>query len=355
MESIQLFIKESLENKEPVILILDENRKSDIMDKIEQLKKDINISELVDQNFITILSSSERYFLDDHFGISNFKNDFNDMLIQLSRVLEENLGRIRVYCKLSAFQINKIMYNLNKFEEYPNSNSKYDIQVLYVLDNEDLSTLNKIQLSWLFKSYQLRGKSINFDPLINPLLESHIILLYDSISDLNTALSRYVNEGLKRDEICIFASVNKSNDFFMKNFQSKIINFDENVVKGNFIIYDLAPYYVHALNENLDRFDELLKDCINRAHKSNSKDNNDKNIRLIVDCAPLLLKNRHFHESIKLEQWWDSKRIKGSCLCPYPKEVFASIPNKYCFSDIIDRHDIAVDCKGNVILEHHLQ
>ena len=179
--------------------------------------------------------------------------------------------------------------------------------------------------------------------LISPPYNGHIILLYENESDLDNAMATYINEGLKRDQLSVHASVNLNNRDYIENFSSHITNYHENIEKGNLVLIDLALYYVHAMVGNLGPFNKLKEDIVNIADKDSNR--KDKHIRLTTDCATLLFKNQHFNECILLEEWWHQEPFPGSCICPYPKFLVNQFPYNAYISRLFHQDDVII-CKN---------
>jgi len=193
---------------------------------------------------------------------------------------------------------------------------------------------------------------MNYDALIDPSANMHVILLYDKQDDLDKAVSTYINEGLKRGQICIHASVSLANESYLENFSSQITNYQENLKKGNLIVIDLVPYYVNAMEGNLESFNKLKEEMISKVNQEPYR--KDKHIRLTADCATLLLKNKHFEECINLENWWHEKPFDGSYVCPYPKSLLDRYPFNAFLSRLIHNHDVIIDSDGKLIHEYML-
>ena len=65
--------------------------------------------------------------------------------------------------------------------------------------------------------------------LVNPSSDTqHVLLLYKDKNDLEKAIVTYINEGLKRDQLCIHSSVNLVSDNQIKNFELLINDYQEN-------------------------------------------------------------------------------------------------------------------------------
>jgi hypothetical protein len=191
--------------------------------------------------------------------------------------------------------------------------------------------------------YQLID-GINYeDLLVNPPYNGHIVLLYESQPDLDNAIATYINEGLKRGQLCVHASVNLNNQDYIQNFSSQITNYQENMEKGSLMIIDLTLYYVQAMIGNLNAFNKLKEEIINIANKNNNR--KDKHVRLTADCANLLFKNQHFSQCILLEEWWHQESFQGSYLCPYPKDLVSQFPYKAYISRLFHQDDVII-CKN---------
>ncbi len=200
------------------------------------------------------------------------------------------------------------------------------------------------------KNHQLLHHKSDDNLLLDPSPRAHIILIYENQVDLDNAISNYINEGLKRGQLCVYASVSLANEGHLENFSSQIINYQENVEKGNLVIVDLVSYYVNAMVGNLESYDKLKEELINISHRI--KNRTDKCMRLTGDCATLLLKNKHLEECILVEEWWHQNPIEGFILCPYPRSLLDKFPINAYISRLIHDHDIIVDSNGKLIPEY---
>ena len=107
--------------------------------------------------------------------------------------------------------------------------------------------------------------------LLNPSTNAHIILIYENQFDLDNAISTYINEGLKRGQICVHASVSLANEGYLENFSSQITNYQENLEKGNLVVVDLVPYYINAMVGNLESFNKLKEEIICKARNETNR------------------------------------------------------------------------------------
>ena len=200
------------------------------------------------------------------------------------------------------------------------------------------------------KNYHLLQHKSDDNFLLDPSPRAHIILIYENQVDLDNAIANYINEGLKRGQLCVYASVSLANEGHLENFSSQIINYQENVEKGNLVIVDLVSYYVNAMVGNLEYYDKLKEELISISQRI--KNRTDKCMRLTGDCATLLLKNKHLEECILVEEWWHQNSIEGFILCPYPRSLLDQFPINAYISRLIHDHDIIVDSNGKLIPEY---
>ena len=148
--------------------------------------------------------------------------------------------------------------------------------------------------------------------LINPPINKHILLLYDNQAALESLIAEHINEGLKSGQLCVFGSIHLRDHEFIESFSSLIVDYKENVKKGNLLIIDLAPFYISAVMGDMTPFENAKKMLAEKVgHRS------DKRIRFVGDGAGFLFKNRHFEECAILEQWWQEKPFEGTYVCPY--------------------------------------
>jgi len=71
--------------------------------------------------------------------------------------------------------------------------------------------------------------------------------LYGNNSRRDIATTNCINQGLKEDRLCIYASVNACDRSNLYNVSSKIKDYKENIKTGNLLIIDLKPFYNSAL------------------------------------------------------------------------------------------------------------
>jgi len=365
------FLIEGLENDESILFVTDDLSKEEIIERQKKICQfRFNIPTLVNDGVITILSSTQWHFSGDMLetgklspsGGMTMSKSPSSMHNDTSMENEDNIEgshfvlpmdskkRFRAFYDMKPFFEKKYYEALINYESTQKGTSNpihtlcaYEIGLMQEISPEAFRTL--------VKNHTLINE-MNYDALIDPSANMHVILLYDKQDDLDKAVSTYINEGLKRGQICIHASVSLANESYLENFSSQITNYQENIEKGNLIVIDLVPYYVNAMEGNLESFNKLKEEMIFRANQDINR--KDKHIRLTADCATLLLKNKHFEECINLEDWWHEKPFDGSYVCPYPKSLLDRYPFNAFLSRLIHNHDVIIDSNGKLIHEYML-
>lgn len=180
---------------------------------------------------------------------------------------------------------------------------------------------------------------------MNPSNKEHAALLYDREEDLNTAVSKYINEGLNRGQLCVYATVRYRDQGHLEQFSSMITNYKSNIENENLLIIDLAPLYISALVGDLKPFENAgVLFAEKAAHRT------DRHVRFVGDGSGFLFSNRHFDQCRVVEEWWQSKPFDGSYLCPFSRQSFSAFPqNMHSRRSVVDTHDVIVDASGEVL------
>jgi hypothetical protein len=168
----------------------------------------------------------------------------------------------------------------------------------------------------------------------------HSILLYDDPRNRDSYLINYINEGLSKNELCIYGAIDLRDKESLE-IASYIVDYEKNISEGNLMIVDLAPYYIAALTEDLKFFEKIKKEISERIQSRRK----NKRIRFMSDCAGFLFENKHFVQCESLEAWWQhSKPFEGSCMCLYQKSFFEKYPfNLHKDYAIVKQHDNLID------------
>ncbi len=363
------FLKDGLLNNEAILLITDEINKEDAITRMEKDYAGFDVLNLLEKGIISILSTSQWHFINDPFygdrTQSKWKKAVEESL--LNNFLPGNSSKKGKTCGLRAFGDTKSFFNKDRSLHYDNKNIfsfvdklveyecsmekrfPFPLNVICAYEEEDIVQLDNLELKSLLEHHGVFHKD-SIKELVYPLRNSHIILLYDNQQDLNDAYITYINEGLARGQLCVFASVLLQNNDFLRNVSPKIINFKENVQNKNLVLVDMANYYIQAMMDNLQEFDKFKNNLMENV--KNDKNRNNKHVRLVSDCTDFLFKNKHFEECINLETWLHIKPFEGSILCPYSKSLFNQFPYYYYLFRVFHSNDIVIDSHGNFLLDY---
>lgn len=291
---------------------------------------------------ITITSTQEWYYPDGKFDAERVKAKWQRAV---KGALSRGKKGLRAFGDVSTLLKDGYAKELveyetklgNHFEELP-----FTVVCAYkvglVASKLDAEQLSSLRLS--HRAY----RDFGYNVLENPLPRQHIALLYETPLQRDVASARYINEGLKRNQLCVYASVHVRDGEHMARFSKLISDFDRNVQDGNLIVVDLSPYYISALSDELRPFEDIKKELASRA-----AGRADRHVRLSGDAADLLFRNRHFDECARLEAWWDQKPFEGSYMCPYPRHMLNKFPHALHKFRIFANHDVVADADGNIM------
>ncbi|HKU49279.1 MAG TPA: MEDS domain-containing protein [Nitrososphaera sp.] len=183
---------------------------------------------------------------------------------------------------------------------------------------------------------------------MDPIDNEHVALLYENRDELDSAVSLYLNEGLRKGQLCVYATIRFRDEGYIERFSSTIVNYKENVENGNLVIVDLAPLYISALVGNMEPF-EKAKDLFLEMAKGRL----NKHVRFVGDGTGFLFENKHFDECAMVEEWWQGRPFEGSYLCPFSKKSLECFPHyMYSKNAVVDTHDLVVDASGKDQLEN---
>ena len=164
---------------------------------------------------------------------------------------------------------------------------------------------------------------------------AHVIVPYDDNDNLDRMISVFFNEGLKRNDLCIYGTIEKEKT--VKKLSSIIIDYESHVRDGNLLIVDLMQYYDSILKHDLTPLDDLKTSIL-------EKEREGIHVRLYGELAGFLYKNKHFEECLLLENWWQSYPFGGTILCPYHNSVFKEYDYDEQEEMIIHAHDHVISC-----------
>ncbi len=134
----------------------------------------------------------------------------------------------------------------------------------------------------------------DYSHLGNPSDYEHFVVLYSNKNDLdqsnyNEAISEYINARLSRNQLCIYAYIEKDVESAMAELSKRITNYEENLKAGNIMLVDFKPYCLSAMDNNLEPFKELMQ-----VVKEKTRQRPDKHVRIIGRAAGWLYENKYF-------------------------------------------------------------
>jgi hypothetical protein len=182
----------------------------------------------------------------------------------------------------------------------------------------------------------------------------HIMLLYRSDDERNSAAVNYINNGLKSEYHCIYASINANDSkssSSISNLSSKIDNYKENIENGELQIVDFKPYYESALHGDLSPFNKL-KIQWEKTQRQRISEGKNGTILAFADAACFLAHNKHFEECKVLEKWWHNTTTEWAqnnrnitVVCPHPGLVLNDPLLSDTKGQLNEMHTITIDLK----------
>ena len=348
------------EKNEAIVMVTDELTKDEVRNEI--LKKwKLSSNELADlekDSIINIKSSREFYFQSNIIDRGKIIKKYSDLA---NKAIEKGKRG------LSGFVDMKIFFE-RRYEKYIIEVEKslsplFDSPLTFICayDLDDFEKLDQQSRKILFDHHNLHLTNNLFGNIFDnspPLgLTEHICMYYEnesqpsSVSITNHGLLRYMDEGLRQDQLCVYLSMNNMKKDHQKKILSQIPNLKKNEEKNFMIIKNSDDYYINAACDNLKSFETLKKEIFEKATLDNKKE-----IRIVCDIPNLLFKNKHFDQCIALEEWWDqtieefNKKhgLSVLLLCLYNSNNFHDAPFKYHKHRINDNHATICDSEGIV-------
>jgi len=178
---------------------------------------------------------------------------------------------------------------------------------------------------------------------------NHVMLLYENDDARLDSAAHFINEGLRREQFCVYASVHvfePESKMSASRLASKILCYEENIEGGNLMLLDFKPFYDAAAETDLSPF-EVLKNKLESILENRYSNGMKDKIMVYADAACCLTEHREFSQSTGLEIWWqqthDEWRKNGrkiTVICPHPAYVLRQELNVKW--DIADGHDVMV-------------
>lgn len=190
--------------------------------------------------------------------------------------------------------------------------------------------------------------------LFHPAYRKHVMLLYHTDEERNTAAVDYINEGLKSDHLCVYASVgayDSASKWHYSNLSSSIENFEENIKQGNLVIIDFKPLFEAARKGDPTLFNQLKSQLETMLNQRISEGRGDK-ILAFADAACTLSENKEFEECVELESWWHNAHQEWTrssqnitVICPHPAAVFNEETTAYAKAQIASVHSVMLEAR----------
>jgi hypothetical protein len=175
------------------------------------------------------------------------------------------------------------------------------------------------------------------------------MLLYSNDSDdEDKAAAEYVNEGLRRGYLTVYLPINVHNISHQSKIVSEIVDYEENVNRGNLLTLDIRSFYNFALAGNMQPFDEL-KTMVEEAIKERTTSKRNDEIILVMGVVGGLAEKQKFDESLNLERWWQKthsewlqKGLKVTIICPHPSPILDKNQFIHYKQTLSSLHDITL-------------
>lgn len=185
---------------------------------------------------------------------------------------------------------------------------------------------------------------------------NHVMLVYEDNNARLDAAAFFINEGLKRGELCIYASVHSfdnTSELNVSNLSTMITDYHSNMENDNLQFIDFKPFYESAVASNLSPFLVLKEQLEETLHRRAMNGKGDK-IIVYADAACCLTENEQFAESAELERWWQgshdkwfSNDTKITVVCPHPAQVLRrELETKW---NIADAHDVMIFLNSHIL------
>jgi hypothetical protein len=167
---------------------------------------------------------------------------------------------------------------------------------------------------------------VNASGSSNLPIHQHAMLLYSN--DEDKAAAKYVNEGLRRGYLTVYVPVDTDdNASHTSKMTSGIVNYEDDVNRGNLLTLDIRSFYDFALAGNLQPFEEL-KTMVEEAIKERIASKRNDEIILVMGVVGGLAENQKFNECLNVEKWWQKthsewlqKGQKVTIICPHPSPI----------------------------------
>lgn len=175
----------------------------------------------------------------------------------------------------------------------------------------------------------------------------HAMLLYSN--DEDKAAVKYVNEGLREGYLTVYVPVDTDdNASHMSKMASGIVNYEDDVNRGNLLTLDIRSFYNFALAGNMEPFEDL-KTMVEEAIKERIASKRNDEIILVMGVVGGLAENQKFSECLNVEKWWQKthsewlqKGQKITIICPHPNPILDKNQFMHYKQTISSLHDMTL-------------
>ncbi len=342
------FLEPALENNEIILLLVDDSL--DRSTVYNRMKEVWNISAdeidaMEDKGELIVVTSSQWFQPGKRRTLDRglIEHSWNELVTKLSR---NRKRAVRAFVSTCFFFRLGMKREFLEFEYLIPSKIDFPLMVVCAYQASDLLTyLTKEEIRTLCSCHSLLSITNHYNIIDDPPNNEHILLLYNNEDERDKLAAKYINEGLNRGQLCVYASVmNPDTRSLNDTLKARITDFENNIKEGNLLLVKLSTHYVGALAGDLEPFNAMERELTDRA-----KIRKDKHVRIVADCAGFLYENKHFDECVKLEQWWHQKPFEGSYLCPFRNSLCDKFPYNYHKYRVFGNHDIIIDEHGSLI------
>lgn len=179
-----------------------------------------------------------------------------------------------------------------------------------------------------------------------PSSREHVMFLYDNDDTRNEAAINYINDGLRKGQMAIYASVHANDKSHMSKISSKIMDYAENIELGSLLILNLNTFYQRALAGDLEPFKDF-KAMLEEIVQERIAGKRNEEVVVVADCADSLSRNEKFDECLYVERWWQGthsewmeNNLKITVICPHPNSILEN--NALHKNQISNQHSLTV-------------
>jgi hypothetical protein len=134
----------------------------------------------------------------------------------------------------------------------------------------------------------------------------------------------------------------------LSKIMSEIVDYKENVNRGNLLTLDIRSFYNFALAGNMAPFEDL-KTMVEEAIKERIASKSNDEIILVIGVVGGLAENQKFDECLNLEKWWQKthfewlqRGLKVTIICPHSSPILDKNQFIHYKQTISSLHDITL-------------